>query len=539
MSKKNKLINVDSVTENETYKEKKVNITNKMFQKFFSFTLNKILEGVKTVPYIPGAVFEAAVERKKAKKEAKEKDEEYVPFAERIEKKIKEAVETHKNENKETKKEDTVNDVNTDTNEEENVINENKETEVADSKKEDDKNNTNAESENSQEKDDKKVNVLTGQTLGDIMAKYNAEHESVKPVEIDIPEKEETKAEVTNDEENNAYENIGEDYEPDTTYLDELIEKHSDLTKFASWDDYYNSLSEKKLKEMTRKGTLLQENVFTDIRMRQAEEYIRIDEEKEASRQVKRARLVSEEEDRQTRKEANREEKKELNRRIAEIDKEQEKLANESKANKKEVNTLDRETEKNQAEIEAMKKITSKEVKIDDVKSSAQDEEDEIVERIMKNVYGEDLKKQDETVASKDEEKEPIQTENSVEKVESESTELTGENNETEIKQDGSITVSPVEPEEVDDSKSIFGLPTSDTQDDLVSEISDPNAFNNESEEAAPAGLDYMGFDPQTRSELGQEAFDRWKNSDGTQSFDEIKNSLADEYNAAGKGKTK
>ena len=155
----------------------------------------------------------------------------------------------------------------------------------------------------------------------------------------------------------------------------------------------------------------------------------------------------------------------------------------------------------------------------------------------MKNVYGEDLKKQDETVASKDEEKEPIQTENSVEKVESESTELTGENNETEINQDGTITVSPVEPEEVDDSKSI--LPASDAQDDLVSEISDPNAFNNESEEAAPAGLDYMGFDPQTRSELGQEAFDRWKNSDGAQSFDEIKNSLADEYNAAGKGKTR
>ena len=515
-----------------------VKVSKKQAGKLRGF-FKKIIDGLTTVPYIPGTIFEAAVERKKAKKEAKEKDEEYVPFAERIEKKIKEDVETHKNENKEKKKEDAVNDVNTDTNEEENVINENKETEVADGEKEDDKNNLNAESENSQEKDDKKVNVLTGQTLDDIMAKYNAEHESVKPVEIDIPEKEETKAEVTNDEENNAYENIGEDYEPDTTYLDELIEKHSDLTKFASWDDYYNSLSEKKLKEMTRKGTLLQENVFTDIRMRQAEEYIRIDEEKEASRQVKRARLVSEEEDRQTRKEANREEKKELNRRIAEIDKEQEKLANESKANKKEVNTLDRETEKNQAEIEAMKKITSKEVKIDDVKSSAQAEEDEIVERIMKNVYGEDLKKQDETVASKDEEKEPIQTENSVEKVESESTELTGENNETEINQDGTITVSPVEPEEVDDSKSIFGLPASDAQDDLVSEISDPNAFNNESEEAAPAGLDYMGFDPQTRSELGQEAFDRWKNSDGTQSFDEIKNSLADEYNAAGKGKTK
>lgn len=462
-----------------------VKVSKKQAGKLRSF-FKKIVGGLKTVPYIPGAIFEAAVERKKAKKEAKEKDEEYVPFAERVEKRIQDILNKRGN-------------TNTDVNEtgdmkKENVSSDEKEKKV------------NQESTVTKKMDleEKGTKILTGQKLSDFAEKYNQEHEPVKPIEFDVHQED---LETTNNQE------IGEDYKPDRTKLDELIEKYGDLTKFVSWDDYYNSLSEKKLKEMTRKGTLLQENVFIDIRMRQAEEYIRIDEEKEASRQVKRARLVSEEEDRQTRKEANREEKKELNRRIAEIDKEQEKLANESKVNKKEVNTLDRETEKNQAEIEAMKKITSKEFKIDDVKSSAQAEEDE--------------------------EKEPIQTENSVEKVESESTELTGENNETEINQDGTITVSPVEPEEVDDSKSIFGLPASDAQDDLVSEISDPNAFNNESEEAAPAGLDYMGFDPQTRSELGQEAFDRWKNSDGTQSFDEIKNSLADEYNVAGKGKTK
>ena len=104
-----------------------VKVSKKQAGKLRGF-FKKIVDGLTTVPYIPGAIFEAAVERKKARK----KDEEYVPFAERIEKKIKEAVETHKNENKETKKEDTVNDVNIDTNEEENVINENKETEVAD-----------------------------------------------------------------------------------------------------------------------------------------------------------------------------------------------------------------------------------------------------------------------------------------------------------------------------------------------------------------------------------------------------------------------
>lgn len=487
----------------------------------------KIVNGLTTVSYIPGAVFEAAVERKKLKKEAKEKEEEYVPFAEHIEKKIKEAVEAHKNENE--NKEDTANNVNADTKEEENVTNDNKETEVADSQKEDDKDNTTAESENSNEKDDKKANALTGQKLGDFMAKYNAEHESVKPVEIDIPKKEEIKAEVKKDEEtnnveNNTYENIGEDYEPDTTSLDELIEKHGDLTKFASWDDYYNSLSEKKLKEMTRKGTLLQENVFTDIRMRQAEEYIRIDEEKEASRQVKRARLVNEEEDRQARKEANREEKKQLNRRIAEIDKEQDKLTKESTANKRAVNKLDAETEANKAEIEAMKKITAE-------RKSLKEEED----KIMNDIYN--------SIDSKEDKNDEKVAQESAIETEPENNVFTNSNNE-QANQDepmntSSVASEEVEPETADNSTRMFGLPAPDTQDDLVSEISDPNAFNNESEEVAPAGLDYMGFDPQTRSELGQEAFNTWKNSDGIQTFDEIKNSLADEYRAAGKGKTK
>ena len=509
-----------------------VKVSKKQAGKLRSF-FKKIAGGLKTVPYIPGAIFKEVVEQRKAKKEAKEKDEEYVPFAERVEKRIQDILNKRGNTNTDVNETGDMKKENVSSDEEEKV----------DVKKEKTDDKVNVSSDEKEKKvnqeptvtekmdlEEKGTKILTGQKLSDLAEKYNQEHEPVKPIEFDVHQED---LETTNNQE------IGEDYKPDRTKLDELIEKYGDLTKFVSWDDYYNSLSEKKLKEMTRKGTLLQENVFIDIRMNQAEEYIRIDEEKEVSRQAKKARLISEEKDRQAKREANREEKKELNRRIAEIDSEQEKLANESKANKKEVNTLDRETEKNQAEIEAMKKITSKEVKIDDVKSSAQAEEDEIVERIMKNVYGEDLKKQDETVASKDEEKEPIQTENSVEKVESESTELTGENNETEINQDGTITVSPVEPEEVDDSKSIFGLPASDAQDDLVSEISDPNTFNNDSEEAAPAGLDYMGFDPQTRSELGQEAFDRWKNSDGTQSFDEIKNSLADEYNAAGKGKTK
>ena len=81
MAKEIKLLNVDSVIENEEFKEKKVKITNKMFKKVLSF-LNKISEGLKTVPYIPGAVFALAklhketVKKEKAqgKEEKTEKD---------------------------------------------------------------------------------------------------------------------------------------------------------------------------------------------------------------------------------------------------------------------------------------------------------------------------------------------------------------------------------------------------------------------------------------------------------------------------------
>lgn len=509
-----------------------VKVSKKQAGKLRSF-FKKIAGGLKTVPYIPGAIFKEVVERKKAKKEAKEKDEEYVPFAERVEKRIQDILNKRGNTNTDVNETGDMKKENVSSDEEEKV----------DVKKEKTDDKVNVSSDEKEKKvnqestvtkkmdlEEKGTKILTGQKLSDLAEKYNQEHKPVKPIEFDVHQED---LETTNNQE------IGEDYKPDRTKLDELIEKYGDLTKFVSWDDYYNSLSEKKLKEMTRKGTLLQENVFIDIRMLQAEEYIRIDEEKEASRQVKRARLVSEEKDRQAKREANREEKKELNRRIAEIDREQEKLADEIKAYKNEIKTLAKETDECKAEIEAMKKITSREAKDADVKSPIQAKEDEIMQKIRENVYGKDTKKPEKTiVALEGEKKDPIQTENSVE------TERTSDNDETKIEQDGTIAVSPIEPEKVesekvDDSKNIFGLPDLDTQDDLVSEISDPNTFNNDSEEAAPAGLDYMGFDPQTRSELGQEAFDRWKNSDGAQSFIEIKNELADKYNAVGKGKTR
>ena len=75
MAKEIKLLDVESVTENNEFKEKKVKITNKMLKKVFSF-LNKTAEGVKTVPYIPGAIFALAKLHKETAKKEKTKGKE-------------------------------------------------------------------------------------------------------------------------------------------------------------------------------------------------------------------------------------------------------------------------------------------------------------------------------------------------------------------------------------------------------------------------------------------------------------------------------
>ena len=98
MAKEIKLLDVESVTENNEFKEKKVKITNKMLKKVFSF-LNKTAEGVKTVPYIPGAIFALAKlhketakkEKTKGKEDETEKRNQEVKektFSERVEEKV-------------------------------------------------------------------------------------------------------------------------------------------------------------------------------------------------------------------------------------------------------------------------------------------------------------------------------------------------------------------------------------------------------------------------------------------------------------------
>lgn len=65
------------VNESENYKKKRVNITKKMFKSIRKFLTN-IKDGITTVPYVPGAIFELAKEYKVKKKSISERVEEVV-----------------------------------------------------------------------------------------------------------------------------------------------------------------------------------------------------------------------------------------------------------------------------------------------------------------------------------------------------------------------------------------------------------------------------------------------------------------------------
>ena len=89
----------------------------------------------------------------------------------------------------------------------------------------------------------------------------------------------------------------------------------------------------------------------------------------------------------------------------------------------------------------------------------------------------------------------------------------------------------PVQPEkpveEAQNSNLVFETPKEVTEEvkggnELLNEISDPTTFD--------ADKFYMGFEPETRAQIGQEAFDRWKNSDNSITFDEAKEQVAQEY---------
>ena len=67
MAKEIQIIDKKTISVNENYKPKQVKITDKMFKKLFGF-IRKVVDGLKTVPYVPGAIFQLAKLRKETEK---------------------------------------------------------------------------------------------------------------------------------------------------------------------------------------------------------------------------------------------------------------------------------------------------------------------------------------------------------------------------------------------------------------------------------------------------------------------------------------
>lgn len=67
MAKEIQIIDKKALTFNENYKPKQVKITDKMFKKLFGF-IRKVVDGLKTVPYVPGAIFQLAKLHKETEK---------------------------------------------------------------------------------------------------------------------------------------------------------------------------------------------------------------------------------------------------------------------------------------------------------------------------------------------------------------------------------------------------------------------------------------------------------------------------------------
>lgn len=116
MAKEIQIIDKKTISVNENYKPKQVKITDKMFKKLFGF-IRKVVDGLKTVPYVPGAIFQLAklhkeTEKKELKTESipKTEDKENTmktpekSFAERVAEQVQKVVEKSDRKRKEAAK---------------------------------------------------------------------------------------------------------------------------------------------------------------------------------------------------------------------------------------------------------------------------------------------------------------------------------------------------------------------------------------------------------------------------------------------------
>lgn len=540
------------VEEEAEFKKKRVNITAKMFGKCFEF-INKIKKGIKTVSVIPGVIISTFKEIPKS-----------------VAKKVKAKVDEDMKAKEDSKEADVTKPMkDTKATKDDKAPAKAKKDEEDKAKADDTKADTKKDSEKDKDSTKKQEPVRKPTTLGEMIEQMKDEkNQSTKDAKA-IKENEPAKA-VEFDKPSQPTKNTQE--EPDTSVLDTSIEDYGDLRKFASWEEYYNSFSEKERMRLMKSGDLLTDDEFNKARLFQAEETIRLCEAREAIRQAEKARLLEEENARQAQKDANKEEKKNLEARIKEIEEEQARLATESRRNKSQVRVLDKRSQDDEELKTNMEKITGKKedektadkkpnepteqepVKEDNVEPKSIDKQvDDIMQDINKGVYG-DTPKEEPVKASTpqepqvDEKKDVMANLANVvsQVVEQKPAEDAKQPNTDVASKEASFTLPEISQDDKGDTLvselANFDSPTKVQEEDNKGGVTNdwtPSPIENKAPQEP--SMDYMGFAPETRAEVGQRAQEIKESSNGTLTFEDALTQATQEFSAEpeSKGKTR
>ena len=521
MAKEIKLLDVESVTENNEFKEKKVKITNKMLKKVFSF-LNKIAEGVKTVPYIPGAIFALAkinkeIEKKekaKGKEDETEKRNQEVKeqkFGELVEEQIKKHVAEEKAKKEQAKENDKKKDVKVE------KPKENTE------KKTKDKEQTTVifgETENQEDK----TPVVKGKSLTEVLKKAaenrenleETKNEPAKAEEVELPVKveEKPKKEKKNLEDLTEFATYKDykyayfwNYKINKYDADVLDSVAKDLAKVADVNQFRTLLTEAQFND--KRAKQLKAKEISEIKKKHKEEMTQAEQKRQADVQAAIDERQKEVDSLNEKLETARSKNRTLNSKL--------KVTTESLAQIQEkadlvgikaISDIINAANEKISGIDERAKERAKAKEESAVKTEIDTQVDKIMNDINKNVYGSN------STEENSETKEEPQTSSA---------------KETSNSKDSLMQ----ELDHFDDSNSVSifastdpnypGIITIDKKGNAEAKW-EPSPIVNSKHDSN------MEFDPETRAKIGQEAFQRMLENNLT--FDEAKEQVAAEYAA-------
>ncbi len=357
----------------------------------------------------------------------------------------------------------------------------------------------------------------------------------------------------------------------DNDHLKESRKQYGDLIKFNTWQEYFHSFSKEEVEKKNEDGTMLKGTDFASIRLDQAETIKRITQAEEAERQTTISRLKAEMEERTAKAKENSDKVKELREEITRRNKETAELNAENKKSRSQVNSLNTESKEANTKIDEMDDIIgqltnpdyqpkkkTEPKKVDSKTLAARKKVEEITKELEKELEekkADTKKKSEKAKASAKEEvarakKEGAKAKNTSKQVEDETP-----------KDKTTTATNTIIPK-------VFNLP--DQEVSLTDELADfdseqvktpktesvvlestnpdlPGTFtvNNDGtltanwKNSPMTNEDFnMGFDNDTRAKIGQEAHEKFKNSNGSLSFDDAKAQVTEQYTQS-KGRTR